>query len=768
MKVLCVIPARGGPRNAPLQNVRLLAGKPLLAYTAETALAAARLSGVVLSTDDQDVAEIGRRCGLEPFLRPAGAPRDNQAMAQDAVRQFEATGETCDAVCILDPATPFRQPEDIDRCVALLEKSGADAVVSVVPVPEEYHPRQVYLQAADGSLAPVSGSAELPPALHPDGSVCVIRRDALMNGQGLLAGRTLGYVVDPVRFVKLERPEDWGRAERIARLGSHKATAGRIAPLAGPRLNLPSGWIPTPIADPLVSTGVGLLREGLLGSSPVAQGKYLEPVWKAANPRSREVETPFIIRDGLLPPEREIVAHEFLDFTSPALLVPRSRPGAAPSVQRIEDPFRPHAELPPDIRTAETPLVAALSARHLDGSGLERSREPNRREIAGGSRAFPQAVPIEFSGLLGRAAGSVRPVQPFKLGGAELGPARKNRPLVRPWPPVVLAAAFFSDPLPRDPASDDLVARERLVHAIAFRRDGSLLKLAAGAQIARVEVIDTHAAELPGASPLVFGHPLAGAPPAVVRNRARVQASTWLAENWERFARESAVVVFGSVASRAHGVQWPAATAPQFSHPPERPAKAGSATKMDAYGLYAFPVPEAGVPRCADLRTLLRGAAVSKIAAPSIRPDKKTAVGAVPLGTEFHGSGDPMHTPLFLGVLRIAMFPAGVFHYVEIEDHDDYGTWSRAPHYPAKLLIPASGCGVPSPAWFAATGYHSVFAGPYAGRGSHSRVYGAFPAAPQVVLAHGMVELIAMDFAAIAESGSSRWRLPFKKTAMFT
>ena len=359
-------------------------------------------------------------------------------------------------------------------------------------------------------------------------------------------------------------------------------------------------------------------------------------------------------------------------------------------------------------------------------------------------------------------------MQPFKLGGAELGPARKSRPFVRPWPPAVLVGAFFSDPQPLDPASGDLAARERLVHAIAIRRDGRLLALAASAQVARVEVIDTHSAELPAAAPLVFGHPLAGAHPSVVGNRARVQAAKWLAESWERFARESVVVVFASAASRAHGVEWPAAKAPAFAHPPERPARAGSRAKADPFGLYAFPLPEAGVPRSAELRTLLRGAAVKKIASPSIRPDRKTAAFAAPLGTEFHGSGDPRHTPLFEGVLRIAMMPGGVFHLIEIEDHDDYGTWSRAPYYAAKLLIPASGCGVPSPAWFAANGYFGVFAGPYAGRGAHSRVYGEFPAAPQVVLAHDMVELLAMDFAAIAESGSSRWRLPFKKTAMFT
>jgi len=768
MTVLCVIPARGGPKNAPLQNSRPLAGKPLLAYTAETALAAARLANIVLSTDDEAVAEVGRRSGLTLFLRPPAAPAGDQAIVQDAVRQLEAKGETCDAVCILDPATPFRRPEDIDRCIALLERSGADAVVSVVPVPQEYHPGRVYLQASDGALAPVAGSADLPPAFRPDGSVCVIRRDALMNGPGLLAGRTVGYVVDPVRCVKLDRPEDWGRAERIARLSSHNGTAGRIAPLAGPRLNLPASWIATPVADPLVSAGVGLWREGLLGSSPLTRGKYLEPVWKPANPRWREVQTPFLIQEALLPPERAVVAHEFLEPISPALLVPRSRPGSAPLVQRIEDPFRPHAELPPDIRTAEKPLVAALAARHLEGSALRPSREPNRREIAGGSIVFQAAVPIEFSELLGRAAGTIRPVQPFKLGGAELGPARKSRPLVRPWPPVVLAAAFFPDPQPSDPASCDLVARERLVHAIAFRRDGRLLTLAASARLSAVEVVDTHAAELPGARPLVFEHPLSGALPAVEHGRARVRAATWLPENWERFTQESTAVVFASVGSRAHGVTWPAAGAAQFAHPPERPARAGVRSKTDPYGLFAFPAPAAGVPASADLRTRLRGAAVKKVAAPAIRPDARTAAASVPLSAEFYNSGAPGQTPLFQGVLRIAMMPGGVFHLVEIEDHEDYGTWSRAPHYPAELLMPVLHYDVPAPAWFASAGYHVIFAGPYPGRGAHCRVYGEFPAVAQVVLAHDTVDLVAMDFAAIAESGSSRWRLPFKKTAMFT
>ena len=71
LRVLGVIPARGGSKGVPRKNVRQLLGKPLLAYTAEAALASGRLTKVVLSTDDEEIAEAGRNAGVEvPFLRP--------------------------------------------------------------------------------------------------------------------------------------------------------------------------------------------------------------------------------------------------------------------------------------------------------------------------------------------------------------------------------------------------------------------------------------------------------------------------------------------------------------------------------------------------------------------------------------------------------------------------------------------------------------------------------------------------------------------------
>lgn len=767
MKVLGLIPAVGGSKSVTLRNLRLLAGKPLLAYAAETAHASARLSRLVLGTGDEGVAEAGRLCGLEALLVPSG-PASVQSIAQNALRRLEEAGESYDAVCILDPLSPFSRPEDIDRCIELLERSGADSAATVVRVPQEYHPHTVYLQAPDGSLHPSAAKVEgeeLPPALQRDGSVCVVRRDVLMNGHGLLGERMAGYVVDPVRLVRLDRPEDWGRAERIARLGAHRATGGRIAPLAGRRLNRAAGWVATPIADPRVCAGVSARREGALGSSGITHGDYLEPVRKAAQPRCRESATPFVIREALLLAARGTVTHGFLGSTPAVPVLPGKRAGAAPAVARIEDPFRPHAELLPDIRRSEASLAAALSARLLGASGLERTREPGRREI--GVQARAAAAPIQLSAPLQKGAGRLRPEQPFKVMVGELGPTPKGRMRPQPMQALPPELVSFLTAQPLEPASKDLWAREELAFIPACRREGRLRTRAASPASTGVEVLNTHPAKLPGAPPLVYHNPLAGVPPAVVRGRTRERAAARLAEAWQLMARESAVIVYGSRQSRAQGVEWPTAKTFQFAHPPERPARAGLVAKIDPREAEAFPLRAATLPASARLKTRMPGAPVRKIAAQSIRPGGSTPAGAVALAGGFRGAGEPVRRPACQATLRMAMMPAGVFHYIEIEDHEDWATWRRAPHFPAALLLPGSGFDLRSCAGLAATGYHPVAAGPYAGKGAHCRVIGEQMSPHEVVFKGSQTHLLEMDFAAIAESDSSRWRLSFKKSAGF-
>jgi CMP-N-acetylneuraminic acid synthetase len=209
----------------------MLCGKPLLQYTAESALAARRLSRIILSTDDEEIAAVGRECGLEaPFLRSAELARDDTPMlpvVQQALRWAEDRGEHFDAICLLQPTNPLRRPEDIDACIGLLEESEADAVVTVLPVPPEYNPHWVYFKGERGLLRLCTGEADpiprrqdLPPAFHREGSVYVTRRDVVMEHDSLYGRRLAGYPADPARCVNIDGPEDWRRAEEL--LGGQK------------------------------------------------------------------------------------------------------------------------------------------------------------------------------------------------------------------------------------------------------------------------------------------------------------------------------------------------------------------------------------------------------------------------------------------------------------------------------------------------------------------------------------------------------------------
>ncbi|MFN8003891.1 MAG: acylneuraminate cytidylyltransferase family protein [Acidobacteriota bacterium] len=226
IRVLGLIPARGGSKGVPGKNIKLLAGKPLLAYTAAAALAAQHLSRVVLSTDDEQIAAVGRACGIEvPFLRPAELAQDHSPtlpVVQHALRTLEAAGEQFDAVCLLQPTNPLRRAVDIDACITLFEREQADSVVTVLPVPAEYNPHWVYFRAADGSLrlstgesTPIPRRQALPPAFHREGSVYVTRRDVILEENSLYGQRVLGVELDPARSVNIDTPDDWAHAEAL-------------------------------------------------------------------------------------------------------------------------------------------------------------------------------------------------------------------------------------------------------------------------------------------------------------------------------------------------------------------------------------------------------------------------------------------------------------------------------------------------------------------------------------------------------------------------
>ncbi len=235
MKVLGIIPARGGSKGVPRKNIRLLNGKPLLAYTAESALQAKKLSRIILTTEDEEIAGVGRRYGLEvPFMRPPNLALDTTPtlpVIVHALETLEAAGETYDAICLLQPTNPLRRAEDIDNCIRLLETSAADSVVSVLAVPDEYNPKWVFWMREDGKLnlcsgenEPIARRQDLPLAFHRDGTIYLIRKSVLLEHGNLYGKNIQAYQMNPKYSVNIDTMQDWNETKmRIAETADLKS-----------------------------------------------------------------------------------------------------------------------------------------------------------------------------------------------------------------------------------------------------------------------------------------------------------------------------------------------------------------------------------------------------------------------------------------------------------------------------------------------------------------------------------------------------------------
>jgi CMP-N-acetylneuraminic acid synthetase len=203
-------------------------GKPLLAYTAEAALAARRLTRIVLSTEDEEIARVGRQCGLDvPFMRPAELAQDDTPtipVLQDVIRNLEAVGEYYDAVLTLQPTSPLRRTSDIDGAIALLEQVGADSVISFVDVGEK-HPARMKFIDYDGRVIDPPFAEEFEGQRRQDllrlylreGSIYLTRRSVLMEQNSLKGQDCRAWLIPQERACNIDTPFDLFLAEQMLR-----------------------------------------------------------------------------------------------------------------------------------------------------------------------------------------------------------------------------------------------------------------------------------------------------------------------------------------------------------------------------------------------------------------------------------------------------------------------------------------------------------------------------------------------------------------------
>ena len=236
MEILGVIPARGGSKGIPRKNLALLGGRPLIAYTCDAARESRRLTRVMVSTDDAEIAAAARSYGVDaPFLRPPRLAADETPMV-DVLVDLVATLEqheryTPDVLVLLQPTSPFRRAAHVDAAVALLESSGADCVVTVTEVPHQFTPTSLMRLDGDRLLPAVAGEIPVrrqdkPRLFARNGpAVVAVRTPVLMAGRGLYGADTRGLVMSREESLDVDDRLDLEMAElllaaRAARQGT--------------------------------------------------------------------------------------------------------------------------------------------------------------------------------------------------------------------------------------------------------------------------------------------------------------------------------------------------------------------------------------------------------------------------------------------------------------------------------------------------------------------------------------------------------------------
>jgi N-acylneuraminate cytidylyltransferase len=230
LRVLAVVPARGGSKGIPRKNLRLLAGKPLVAHAVEVARAAACVTRTVCSTDDPEIADVARAAGAEvPFLRPAelaGDRSEDWPVFMHALGWLEREeGWVPDVVLNLRPTSPLRRPAHVDAAVRMLLETGADSVKSVCLARQ--HPHKMWRLAPDGCMQPFVQTlfrlergpdvprAELEDVYWQNGIVDATGRAVILE-QGVMIGRRVaGLVTDPSESIDIDTPLDLMLAELL-------------------------------------------------------------------------------------------------------------------------------------------------------------------------------------------------------------------------------------------------------------------------------------------------------------------------------------------------------------------------------------------------------------------------------------------------------------------------------------------------------------------------------------------------------------------------
>ena len=224
--VLAIIPARGGSKGVPRKNIKELAGKPLIGYSIDAAKEVSRLADIVVSTEDEEIAEVARELGADvPFMRPPELAEDltpTYPVIMHVLSEMERLrGSEYSAVLLLQPTCPMRSAAHIDRALDMMTEEPCDSVVSVVEV-SNVHPFRMkrlvgnrLINYIDQGFEDMRPRQVLPKVYLRNGAIYLNTRASLFRHEALVGAHCLGMVMDEEESVNIDGPLDFVLAEAL-------------------------------------------------------------------------------------------------------------------------------------------------------------------------------------------------------------------------------------------------------------------------------------------------------------------------------------------------------------------------------------------------------------------------------------------------------------------------------------------------------------------------------------------------------------------------
>lgn len=216
-----MIPARGGSKRIPRKNIKPFLGKPIIAYSIEAALASGCFDQVIVSTDDQEIADVARQYGAEvPFIRPAELSDDHAGTVPvivHAIEWYQAQGTPVSQICCLYSTAPFVTGIRLAEAFEQLQRSGADYCFSVTGFD---YPIQRALRVTEAERIEMfdadqfnQRSQDLEPAFHDAGQFYWGQAEAFLAGKAVFSEAASPYQLPGYLVQDIDTPNDWIRAE---------------------------------------------------------------------------------------------------------------------------------------------------------------------------------------------------------------------------------------------------------------------------------------------------------------------------------------------------------------------------------------------------------------------------------------------------------------------------------------------------------------------------------------------------------------------------